>query len=233
MYQQISRFDCCSDPGSLRDRADPDWLATGVSRCSRALFLTYDGQTSSAQAAKEDDVNSDGMNPASRGPLTLQEINEQNHRFWSVRSGICERRACDESLCDVAIESLHSEIIRGVPMMSQKSFDQALADAEMAEKTFHSAYSRKGGSAPRCDALQTLIEVIAAESPKITPGQLWRELNGDRGAGTISSIDEESDVKADEPKMIHFVDDDETPKRAPLSGLKDRLYRAKRKLASR
>jgi hypothetical protein len=61
-------------------------------------------------------MNLDGITSASRAPLTLQEINEQNHRFWSVRSEICERRASDESLCDIALESMHSEIVRGIPV---------------------------------------------------------------------------------------------------------------------
>jgi len=32
--------------------------------------------------------------------------------------------------------------------------------------------------------------------------------------------------------MIHFMDEDGTPKIAPISGLKDRLSRAKKKIAS-
>jgi hypothetical protein len=175
-------------------------------------------------------MNLDGITSASRAPLTLQEINEQNHRFWSVRSEICERRASDESLCDIALESMHSEIVRGIPVRSQESFDQALADAEMAMKTFQSGFARKGGRPTRCDALQSLIEKIAVENLEITPGQLRRELSSAPGEGTITSIDEEADVKADEPRMIHFVDDDGTPRSAPLSGLKDRLYRAKNKI---
>jgi hypothetical protein len=177
-------------------------------------------------------MNLDGITSASRTPLTLQEINEQNHRFWSVRSEISERRASDESLCDIALESMHSEIVR-IPLRSQESFDQALADAEMAMKTFQSGFARKGGRPTRCDALQSLIEKIAVENLEVTPGQLRRELNSAPGEGTITSIDEEADVKADEPRMIHFVDEDGTPSTAPLSGLKDRLYRAKIKLASR
>lgn|ERR1700732_84407 len=178
-------------------------------------------------------MNLDGMTPAGRASLTLREINEQNHRFWSVRSEICERRASDESLCDIALESIHSEIVRGIPVRSQKSFDQALADAEMAMKTLQSGFARKGGRPTGCDALQDVIEEIVEENPKIRLRQLRGELDGDHGAGTITSIDEEADVKADEPRMIHFVDDDGTPRTAPLSGLKDRLYRAKIKLASR
>lgn len=188
---------------------------------------------SKAQATKEDDMNLDGVTPGNRAPQTLQEINEQNHRFWSVRSEICNRQISDESLFDIATENMRSEIIRGVPVRSQKSFEQALADAEMAKLTFQRAFSRKGGNAPRCDALQSLIEEILDENPKITPGQLLIALSGARGAGTITSIDKEADVKADEPRLIHFVDDDETPKPSPLSGLKDRLFRAKRKLRLR
>jgi hypothetical protein len=140
---------------------------------------------------------------------------------------------CHESFLDIALEDIHSEMIRGVPVRSQKTLDQALADAEMAMKTLQSGFARKGGRPTRCDALQSLLEEIVDENPRIKLGKLRAELDSDRGAGTITSIDEDADIKADEPRMIHFVDDDETPRTAPLSGLKDRLYRAKIKLASR
>lgn len=175
----------------------------------------------------------DGMTSASSAPLTLQDVNEQNHRFWSVRNEIRDRRMSDESLLDIAMEDIRSEMLRGGPVGSQKSFDQALADAEMTMKTLQSGFARKGGSTPRSDALQNLIEEIRGENPKITQGQLLIALSGPRGEGTVTSIDKESEVKAGEPRMIHFVEENERPKRALLSGLKDRLYRAKKKIASR
>lgn len=178
-------------------------------------------------------MNPDGMNPASRAPVTPQGVNRRNQEFWLMQSQLRDRRMSDELLRSFAEMDMRSESVRGVPIKSEKTLEQALADAEMAKNTFQRAFSRKGGSAPRCDALQTLIEEIAAENQKIKPGQLLIALSGPRGAGVIASVDKESDVKADEPRMIHFVEENGMPKRARLSGLKDRLFRAKKKRASR
>ena len=99
----------------------------------------------------------------------------------------------------------------------------------MTCSTVQSAFSRKGGRAHKCDALQDLIREIVLGQPHITAGQLLRVLRGSPGAGVVVSIDEESDVLAGEARMIHFVDDNGTSKTASISGLKDRLSRAKKK----
>lgn len=174
-----------------------------------------------------------GMTVASRAPLNQQELNRLNREFWLKENELREKQMSDEPLREVAERDMRSENVRGVPIKSQKPLEQALADAAEAKNIFQREFSRKGGCAPRCDALQSLIQEIVVENPRITQGQLLRELKCARWAGTIPSVDEESEVKADEPRMIHFVDDNGTPKTAPVSGLKDRLYRAKRKIASR
>jgi len=165
--------------------------------------------------------------------LTTEGLNEQNRRFWQTQSDLLDKRMSDELLFNVATMDMRSETLRQVPIYSQKTLEQALADAERLRNAFQSDFSRKGGSAPRCDALQSLIEAIVVENPKITQGQLMRELRRDRAVGIVTSIDEKSDALADGAKEIHFVDEDGTPKAASVSGLKDRLSRAKRKIASR
>jgi hypothetical protein len=165
--------------------------------------------------------------------LNQHEVNRLNREFWLKESERRDKRMSDELLRKRAEKDMRSESARGVPIKLQKTLEQALTDAEGSKNAFQSDFSHKGGCAPRCDALQSLIKEIVDKNSKITPGQLLRELRRVQGAGTISSIEEESDAKADEPRMIHFVEDDETPKRTPISGLKDRLYRAKRKIASR
>jgi hypothetical protein len=187
---------------------------------------------SNAQATKGDDMELNGMTSANRAPLTPQEVNRWNQEFWLVESQLRDRRMSDELLLNFAQEDMRSERAREVSIKSQKTFEQALSDAEKLRNTVRSAFSRKGGSAPRCDALQSLIEEIVRENPKITQGQLLRELKGARGAGTVVP-DEKVDRVPDAEKWIHFVNEDRKPKEASVSGLKDRLSRAKRKIASR
>jgi hypothetical protein len=165
--------------------------------------------------------------------LSIADLNEQNHRFWQAESDLFNRRMSDELLFEVATTDMRSETLRRVPINSQKTMEQALADAEKTRHGFQSALARKGGKAPKPNALQNLIEEIVLKEPTITERQLYFALKAELGSGTITSIDKESDVLADEPRMIHFVEDNGKPMTAPLSVLKDRLFRAKKKINSR
>jgi hypothetical protein len=165
--------------------------------------------------------------------LTPRMINERNRRFWRVHLKLRDERMSDNILLVIAIREMRSEIDREVSARSQKTLEQALADAEETKHTVQSNFSRKGGTTAKCDALQSLIREIVLKYPKITTRQLFHELKGARWAGTIVSIDEEDDVLADEARMIHFVNDKGRQKTSPLSGLKDRLFRARKKINSR
>lgn len=176
-------------------------------------------------------MESIGKTLAGKAVLTAQDLNEQNRRFWSIQSELLDKRMSDELLYTIATMDVCSETLRQVPIYSQKSLEQALADAEKIKSACQTAFSRKGGSTPRCDALQGLIEEIVREKMKITQGQLLRELKGARGAGTVIP-DEKVDRVPDSGNWIHFVDEKGKPKQASTSGLKDRLSRAKRKIAS-
>jgi hypothetical protein len=167
-----------------------------------------------------------------KGLLSPQQVNERNRMFWDVQSKLRAERISSEAILEIAINDVRSETSK-VSIRLQKPFDQALADAEKTMNIVQSAFSRKGGKAPKRDALQILIQDIVIQKPKITAGQLLYTLKSIRGAGTVTSIEEESDVRGGEPRMIHYVDDSRTPKTASLSGLKDRLSRAKRKIVSR
>jgi hypothetical protein len=68
---------------------------------------------------------------------------------------------------------------------------------EKAEKTNEIALkglARKGGYAPKGDALQELILEIVRKDPSISEKQLIVMLEGEAGAGVVTSIDEPSDV---------------------------------------
>ncbi len=164
--------------------------------------------------------------------LTIADINERNHQFWQVESDLLIRRMADELLYEVARTDMSSETLRQVPIKLRKSLGQALADAEKIRRIYQIAFARKGGRAVKSDALQWVIEEIVLKNPTITIRQLFFKLKGEIGQGTVTSIDEESDIRADEPRMIHFEEDNGKRMIAPLSGLKDRLFRAKKKIKS-
>lgn len=164
--------------------------------------------------------------------LTIADINERNRQFWRVESDLLNRRMADEFLYEVARTDMSSETLRQVPIKSQKSLEQALADAEKVRRIYQSVLARKGGKAFKGDALQLVIEAVVLKNPTMTIRQLFFKLKDEIGQGTVTSIDEESDVRADEPRMIHFEEDNGKRMLAPLSGLKDRLFRAKKKIKS-
>jgi hypothetical protein len=148
----------------------------------------------------------------------------------------------DPAIRTSAFSSMDSEIERGTPVKNRMSLELALARAEedkirfrqaepereAADRAALSAFSQKGGQAPRENALNNLIQELALKTPKIKVGQLLRQLERQVGQGTIVSIDAESQVLAGD-RRIHFIDENGKPKTASVTGLKDRLSRLRQK----
>ena len=124
---------------------------------------------------------------------------------------------------DAALDLLRAEQIEGVPIRHQTSLYKALEDAERTGKRFVMEHASKGGKAKKSDALQLLIEKIVVREPSISARQLENQLETYQGIDIIEDIEDGS---------IWFTNGDSL-KEAKLSGLKDRLLRAKRKLQSR
>jgi len=133
----------------------------------------------------------------------------------------------------MATFDMHSEAVR-VSIRERKSLDQALADAEQernilwqnpvpAEKARMRSLSRMGGSAPKTDGLQVLIQTCVRKERGISQRLLWHQLKKHLGLGIIRAIDNHK---------IEFLDHNGKLKTAPVSGLKDRLSRAKSKIGS-
>jgi len=166
-------------------------------------------------------------------PGTLKEINELNHQFWSKESGLMEQRMADPEILKIAINDIESESIR-LPIYYQKSFTHALEIAaknkeyflEAAASNFQVDFSKKGGAAPKADALQKIILEIVQRKPSITEPELLLELENRKFLGTISDIDHGDG-------FIEFQNGDQRFKRARISGLKDRLSRAKKKFSKK
>jgi hypothetical protein len=179
--------------------------------------------------------------------LTLKNLNRLNKRFWRKECKSRDRRISDPAIYASAIASMDSEYVRGIPLKNRMTLELALARAEedkirfqqaepereAAERAALSAFSQKGGKAPRENALNGLIQKLAPKVPKITVRQLLRQLELQVGQGTIVSIESESQVLEGDVRKIHYVDKDGKPKTASVAGLKDRLARVKQKINSR
>ena len=87
-----------------------------------------------------------------------------------------------------------------------------------------SQHARKGGLARKTDVLQELIERIVRRNLAITVRALESQLREHQGIEPIQDFSNGT---------ISFTNHDGRTKDAELSGLKDRLSRAKKKIGSR
>jgi hypothetical protein len=162
-------------------------------------------------------------------PVVLQKINQQNREFWEKENKLRDKRISIEVIFTIATNEMRSETSRGVSARAQKSFEQALADAEKTLRLVRSDFSRRGGRRHKSDSLQDLILKIVREDTRITENQLLDRLEDQAGEGIISSIDGWSDVLAGDTRNIRYFDEHtQKDKTARLSGLKHRLSRAKK-----
>ena len=165
---------------------------------------------------------------------TPKEINELNRQFWSKQTDLMDQRMADPEILKIAMKDIESESLRQVPLYNQKSFARALETAaktkadilKTAAKSFQSDFSKRGGTAPKADALQRLIMEIVQRKPNITEPELLGELENRKSGSIISDIDNDDG-------FIEFQNGDQQFKRARISGLKDRLSRAKKKLCKK
>ena len=154
----------------------------------------------------------------------IAALNRRNKDFWQDEKCQMDRRMADDAVRECALEVIYGELCRRLPTHYQSSIESALADAERAKHRFLSQQARMGGKAGKADRLNELIREIVQRRPTVTAPELLELLHGRKGAGTIEDIDEEA---------IWFTTRDGGSKRATISGLKDRLSRAKRDLNSR
>jgi hypothetical protein len=156
--------------------------------------------------------------------MTLKEINRLNAEFWADQDALLKERMADRAVLDTAIEEIAAEARKGIAPFSQSSIYEALANAERVGRRFISQFARKGGRAGKTDRLQTLIEEIVQDRPNISVRELEAKLRRQEEIDPIQEIDD---------GIIFFTDAHDCTKRGKLSGLKDRLSRAKKKIRSR
>jgi hypothetical protein len=162
---------------------------------------------------------------------SLAELNERNRAFWEAESAQAESRMADPDVFHRATVDMHGEVARLLPVYYRKSFEQALQDAAalfedpVLLKRTHRRLSRRGGSSKKTDALGEVILEEVQKRPAITVTELLKHLQSLQDLRqVVDDIDEEA---------ISFTDRKGHTKNAPISGLKDRLSRAKKALKSR
>lgn len=99
------------------------------------------------------------------------------------------------------------------------SYTDAAFDEALTGRRRQQAHAKK----PRPDRLQVLIEQIVKKAPHAGTAEVRRELAERAGHGVVEEIDEEENA-------IFFIGDGRSEKSASLSGLKDRVSRARRSL---
>ena len=183
--------------------------------------------------------------------ISPRQLNELNRQFWAQQSELTERRCSDPILYAIATASMDSEVIIGVPLKLRKTLDLALAEAadekirlpsdsqfigpRASKEDSLRDFCRKGGKALKGDTLSRLIEDLVRRDPTINKKALLIELQRQTNLddSIVISIDEEADVLAGDVRKIAFEDRNENQKSAPISGLKNRLARARAKINSR
>jgi hypothetical protein len=171
---------------------------------------------------------------------TLEEINAHNRAFWAEQSLLREERLNDPLLVEVLDDELRSYVIRRVPAQHQESVERILERAKEIKKLVLAStelsirqdalkdQARKAGKCKGSDALQQLIVALVKKGPNITTARLLEKLEAE--------LWPESVVEAIEKGKVLFRGHSgsrEFFKSAPISGLKDRLSRAKKLLRSR
>jgi hypothetical protein len=159
--------------------------------------------------------------------ITPKDINKRNSEFWLAQSQLLHQRMSIPGVAEAATYIVGSDAARGVPIRWQKPFEQVVAEETMTREICLREQARKAGRARQADALQQLIRKFVNEKPKLSEPLLIHLLAGDRGAGVVISIDGPSGGLAG-VREIHWVDNKQRPRATPVSGLKDRLRRAKK-----
>jgi hypothetical protein len=159
--------------------------------------------------------------------LTITELNERNRWFWEGQNALRDRRMADQMIRETAYARAASELAR-VPIRHLASIEKLLEEAEGDKQRFLSLQGRRGGQAKGPDALGQAILDLVRKEPGMTVAELQGILTRERFPRLIEDVEDET---------IWFVQPDGSKdgqsKKAPISGLKDRLSRAKKTLKSR
>lgn len=159
---------------------------------------------------------------------SVADLDRHNKRFWKAQHWLVGKRIGVSEIAAAADALVQDEIKRGVPVGYRRSYELALRDAAVAIRAAMTAIkrgaSRKAGSAKKGDQLTLLIRPIVAKHPEITLTELKKQLLAHQYfKGVIDVSEEEILIEVKKGKRNQTIS-------FPLSGLKDRLSRAKKEV---
>jgi hypothetical protein len=157
----------------------------------------------------------------------LKKINERNAAFYSRLRKTEEQLS--EEVRQFVFNQLKLEVAKGIPLYSRSSFYGVISDLEKASAVARIESARVAGKSKKTDRLQEVILQIVQDSSQITVSKLLAKLTGMQGQGVIEDVDDLSDSNP----MISFKGSREEGCSAPISGLKDRLTRARKIIKKR
>jgi len=180
---------------------------------------------------------------------SLADLNREHRRFWKKQTAADQARWNNVSVRRVALGLLKDEELRGVDVSQRMTLSLALQHGAQARhffrpprartsvrlrkepsahhadtRAFHREVSRRGGKSKGCDFLQLTIDRLVAARPRIRQGELLIALRSEPGIQEIGK------------GCVYFVFTDRRDRKiedkSPIRALKDRLRRARDKLAN-
>lgn len=156
--------------------------------------------------------------------LTFEDINNRNRKFWEIQTELLLERVSDPVLFEIAAREMDSDQRRAVPIGYRKTLETLLEGAErigrLFYKRFQTEFSRKGGRAPKPDALTKRMMELVARNPTVTESQV------------LKRVKEDHEFEVGEEDIV-FLGRNGVEKSVPISGLKHRLSRIKKQTRSR
>ena len=166
--------------------------------------------------------------------LTIKQIQERHRVFWAEQNALRNKRIEDPILVKRLVRVLAS------PAGSWCSVEQTLHDLEQDTKMVVEYYepslrqkvlseqARRARQSRKPDALQLLIIEFVRRNPSLTASQLLDKLREQSQVGSVIDGIEDGQIL-----FRQRIGNHEFLKDAPVSGLKDRLSRAKKIFCSR
>ena len=151
------------------------------------------------------------------------EINGRNQRFWATQSERLNARLEDAAIRDLVFNELENEEAR-CPVYYRLSLEALLERAVGYRQLGIASSAKRAAKARRPTTLQVIIERIVEANPMIPAGVLASELTKLNDEGREVEIDK---------CHIWLTSGGERIKAGSPNGLKDRLTRAKKKIAAR
>ena len=170
--------------------------------------------------------------------ITLKQINQQNLAFWETNTTLMNKRLENDVIREMGLQTISSTREVNLPIKLRMPLEVAL---EIADNNFEKIkatvkedikvevkkdFALIGGRAIKEDPLQKYILALVQTRPDITSPQLLKVLVNEVGCGLIEEVDQ------DDEGLIYFKNGKGKRNDAEISGLKDRLSRAKKKINS-